>query len=161
MRLADRIEELVRDRLRNKGYELVQVNVVGGVRAAVEIFLERLDLAPVSLEDCTIASRLVSAMLDVEDIMEGKYNLNISSPGEYRPLRSVDDFKRFVGGNVQLELRNPLNGCRKFTGKLIKVEQNSNNTVVYLREECDTEPSEIAVSYENVRRAKLRRNFAI
>lgn len=155
------IESAIKDSLENKGYDLVQVSVLSGGRTTVEISIDRKDENPVSVDDCTIASRLVSAILDVEDIVKGKYNLNLCSPGEYRLISSVEDFKRFCGKEVKLELHSPIDGNKKISGKLMKVEQISNDTVVYLNEECDTGPAGVCINYNNIKKASVKRIFKI
>ena len=161
MLINKQIEIAIKDSLESRGYDLVQVNVFSSGKTIVDISIDRTDGKPVSIDDCTNASRLVSAILDVEDIIKGKYNLNLSSPGEYRPISSIKDFKRFCGEEVRLELHSPIDGKKKFSGNLVKVEQKLNDIVVYLREECDTNTLEVIVDYNNIKKASVRRIFKI
>jgi len=64
-------------------------------------------------------SRALSALLDVEDPIAGEYLLEISSPGIDRPLVKAADFARFAGYVVRIETARPLDGRRKFTGRLV------------------------------------------
>jgi ribosome maturation factor RimP len=159
--LCEKIRNAINDALENKGYDLIQVNVVSGHRPAVDISIDRRDGNPVSVEDCAVASRLISVILDVEDIVKGKYNLNVSSPGKYRQLASIEDFERFFGQKVKIELISPMNGKKKISGELVKVEQNSNYAVVYLKEECNTGAAAIGIDYKNIKRASVKRIFKI
>ncbi len=159
--LNKQIEAAIKDSLENKGYDLVQVNILSGIRTIVDISIDRKDGKPVSINDCSDASRLVSAILDVEDIIKGKYNLNLSSPGEYRPISAITDFERFCGKEIRLELYSSIDGKKKVFGILVKVEQKLNDMVVYLREECNTEAVEVCINYNNIKKASVKRIFKI
>ena len=71
-----------------------------------------------TVEDCQMLSRHVSALLDVEDPISSAYYLEISSPGIDRPLTSPDDFDRFTGELAKIRLRLMLDGRRRFEGRL-------------------------------------------
>ena len=157
--LVDKIADLIRDALKHKGYDLAKVHVVSGQKMAIEIFIDRFDEEPISINDCVAASRTISAILDVEDIIREKYNLNISSPGEYRPISTIADFERFCGRSIKLELLAPVENKKKFEGVLVKIEQNINDVVVYLREECNTVEATIGFVFDNIKKASVKRNF--
>ena len=74
----------------------------------------------VDLEDCADVSKAVSAALDLEeDIIPAHYTLEVSSPGLDRPLKSANDFTRFVGNTVKVKLRKPApDGQRVLRGPL-------------------------------------------
>lgn len=76
----------------------------------------------ITIEDCERVSRQVSGILDVEDPLPGEYTLEVSSPGLDRPLFSFEQYQRFVGEVVNLRLRAPIDGRRKFKGVLEKAE---------------------------------------
>mgnify|MGYP003580168852 CR=1 FL=1 len=76
----------------------------------------------VSLEDCEKVSRQVSAVMDVEDPIDGEYTLEVSSPGMDRPLYTPAHYARYVGETVNLRLRMAREGRRKFKGSIVKVE---------------------------------------
>ncbi len=71
-----------------------------------------------TVDDCQRVSHQVSGVLDVEDLIAGQYTLEISSPGLDRPLFDAPQFERFAGSEVQLQLREMLNGRRKLIGRL-------------------------------------------
>lgn len=157
MNINDKISVAIKDQLEYRGYDLVSVNVVLGSRAAVDLFIDRLDGKPVSIDDCVAVSQIASAVLDVEDIIQGKYNLNVSSPGETRPLRTENDFERFCGGDVTIELENPINesGKKKIRGILQKIE----NSVVYLSEKH--QENDTKIEFSEIKKAVLHRVFKI
>src|SRR5512145_3574247 len=77
---AAEIERLIAPSLAAQGYDVVRVLLMGGVRhATLQIMIERADRTAVSVDDCTAASRTVSALLDVEDPISGTYTREISS----------------------------------------------------------------------------------
>ncbi len=97
------------------GVELLQQ----GKYSLLRIYIEREE--GVTIEDCEKVSRQVSALLDVEDPIAGEYTLEVSSPGMDRPLFSIEHYSQYVGSEVDLKLRLPLDGRRKFKGQIIKV----------------------------------------
>src|SRR4051794_37638562 len=72
----------------------------------------------VSVEDCARVSRDLSAVLDVEDVVPTAYTLEVSSPGLDRPLRQLDDYRRFAGRRAKLVVRKPIDGQGFFKGRL-------------------------------------------
>lgn len=82
----------------------------------------------ITLDDCERTSRQVSAVLDVEDPIPGAFELEVSSPGLNRPLRTLAHYAHFVGERVKIELNRPLDGRKRFTGQLQGV--SSDNVIV-------------------------------
>jgi ribosome maturation factor RimP len=80
------------------------------------------DPALVDLNDCARVSHELSAVLDVEDPIPQHYSLEVSSPGLDRPLRTAGHFRRFLGGEAKIALRNGLDGRRNFRGFIEAVE---------------------------------------
>jgi ribosome maturation factor RimP len=78
----------------------------------------------VSIEDCTRVSRDLSALVDVEDVFEHAYTLEVSSPGLDRPLRTADEFRRFAGRLAQVVTREPVDGMTFLKGRLRGVEDD-------------------------------------
>jgi ribosome maturation factor RimP len=113
------IARLVEPVLQSMGYELVRVHYGSGSgRPTLQIMAERLDRRPMAVEDCAEISRSLSALLDVEDPLEGAYLLEVSSPGIDRPLIRPEDFQRFAGFEARLELSQPVEGRRRFRGRI-------------------------------------------
>ena len=76
----------------------------------------------VTVDDCAEVSRHVSGVLDVEDPISGEYTLEVSSPGVDRLLFSLDHYPIYVGEWIELRLRTPFEGRRKFKGTLKGIE---------------------------------------
>ena len=103
------------------GYELVDLEYNSSpLHGLLRIYIDSPD--GVSLEDCEMVSHQVSGVLDVEDLIKGQYNLEISSPGLDRILRTVEHYQRFIGEQVLVQLKRPQDGQRKFKGLLVKAE---------------------------------------
>ena len=78
----------------------------------------------VGVDDCADVSRQVSAILDVEDPIADKYNLEVSSPGLDRPLFTLPQFERYIGQDIAVHLRIPVMERRKWQGKLERIEND-------------------------------------
>jgi len=76
----------------------------------------------VTLENCTAVSREVSHLLDIEDIIEQAYSLEVSSPGLDRPLKSIGDFQRFTGRKAKVTTKELIEGNQVCMGRIKKVE---------------------------------------
>lgn len=99
------------------GFELVGIEYhPSGGRSLLRVYIDSEN--GVTVDDCARVSYQVSGVLDVEDPIPGNYQLEISSPGLDRPLFRPRDYERFAGQLVSVRLLHPLNGRRKFKGRL-------------------------------------------
>ncbi len=144
---AGDIAPLIEPSLEAMGYRLVRVAFLGARRATLQVMAERLDDSPMTVDDCTEISRSVSALLDVADPIEGAYMLEVSSPGLDRPLTRPEDYDRFAGFEVRIELAQPLDGRRRFRGRLL----GRTGGEVRLR----AETGEVALPLGDIAKAKL------
>lgn len=129
------------------GYELVEVEfAVEGSSRILRIYIDKED-GGIMLSDCTSASHLLSMLLDADDYINEEYLLEVSSPGIARPLRKPQDFARFVGQPVRIEMIAASGGRRKFTGVL----EGFQDGLIVL--ECDGERVELHI--ENLKKANL------
>lgn len=120
--LEEKIKEVIKDSIKALGYDLVKVMFKGGDRKVLEILIDRFDNKPAGVEDCRQVSKNISAILDVEDIIEDKYFLEVSSAGVERPLVSLDDYKRFEGRDVKVVLHELYEGKTKYRGVIESVK---------------------------------------
>ena len=74
-----------------------------------------------NVDELSRVSRELSDLLDVHDIVEGAYTLEVSSPGINRPLKRPEHFARFVGKKVRVRTRELIHGRRSFLGQLLEV----------------------------------------
>ena len=119
---AAEIERLIAPSLAAMGYEVVRVRLSGGCRPTLQVMAERSDRGAMTVDGCAELSRAVSALLDVEDPLPGTYSLEVSSPGIDRPLVRAEDYRRFAGREAALETRSPIDGRRRFRGRLVGLE---------------------------------------
>jgi ribosome maturation factor RimP len=105
------------------GYELVELEFSpASRRALLRVYIDRTDGGLVSVEDCAQASRVIGGVLDAADPIERAYELEVSSPGFERPLRTRGHFERFLGQEARVELDAPLEGRRRFRGRLVALD---------------------------------------
>lgn len=147
MDATGRIEQIITPSIEAQGYEVVRVQMSGGLRPILQIMAERTDGAPMTVEDCAEISRSVSALLDVEDPISSAYTLEVSSPGIDRPLIRPKDFERFAGFEAKVESRVAIDGRKRFKGRLKGLEDG--HVVI----ESETGPARIPL--DAVQRAKL------
>lgn len=112
------IERLIAPALQEMGYALVRVRLTGSGRRILQVMAERVDGGAMAVKDCAEISRALSALLDVEDPIEGAYDLEVSSPGIDRPLIRLADFERFAGFEAKIETTEPIDGRKRFGGRL-------------------------------------------
>ncbi|MEM8663239.1 MAG: ribosome maturation factor RimP [Pseudomonadota bacterium] len=133
MRLADdrliresgldaRVAQVVAPSLDALGFRLVRVRVTGANGCTVQVMAER-DDGTLTIEDCEAISHAISPALDVDDPIGRAYHLEVSSPGIDRPLVREADFVRWSGHEAKLETAIPVNGRRRWRGKLLGVEE--------------------------------------
>ena len=116
--IVDELRRLIEPTIEGLGYELSDVEVnLGGRDGIVRVFVDRVPDG-VGLADCETVSRQLSALLDVEDPIPENYRLEVSSPGLDRRLTKPEHFQRFLGEEVRVKLRFPLDGRSNFRGHL-------------------------------------------
>lgn len=94
----------------NEGMELIDVELVGSLgKPTLRLFIDK--VGGITLDDCSLVSRTVSAALDVEDPIESAYELEVSSPGLDRPLRTPEHFTKFAGQKVKVKTYGPVEEC--------------------------------------------------
>ncbi|MDG6896306.1 ribosome maturation factor RimP [Volucribacter amazonae] len=119
--LEQNLQELLTPSVEDLGFELVGIECQRmGRYLTVRLFIDK--EGGVTIDDCADVSRQVSAVLDVEDPIADKYNLEVSSPGLDRPLFTLAHFQRFVGQEVLIHLRIAMGDRRKWQGILQAVE---------------------------------------
>ena len=115
--LRDTLAALLTPLIEGLGYELWELEYSPGRgNGFLRLYLDA--EAGITLEDCERVSRAVSELLDAEDPIPGQYTLEVSSPGLERPLRTAEQFGRFVGETVFVETVQAVEGRRRFKGAL-------------------------------------------
>lgn len=111
------IAELAEPVLESLGFRLVLAKILSGQGTIVEIMAERPD-GSMTIDDCRTVSLALSPVLDVHDPISGAYRLQISSPGIDRPLVRPTDFDHWAGFEARIELKELIDGRRRFRGIL-------------------------------------------
>jgi ribosome maturation factor RimP len=122
--VAARVAACVEPSLEGIGLRLVRVRVTGENGCTVQVMAERPD-GSMTIDDCELASRTLSPLLDVEDPIGREYHLELSSPGIDRPLVRAEDFSRWAGHEAKLELERPQDGRKRFRGIIEGVEDGA------------------------------------
>jgi ribosome maturation factor RimP len=125
----DTLISLLEPTIERLGYELTDLELkLGGRDGLLRVFIDK--EGGIDIEDCEAVSRQVSAILDVEDPLPGHYTLEVSSPGLDRTLTKPSHFQRFMGEDVRVKLRFPLDGRRNFKGALTSADEENIEVVV-------------------------------
>jgi ribosome maturation factor RimP len=144
---TNRVAHTIEPSLEAMGYCLVRVVISSGRRPTLQVMAERRDDQPMTVEDCAQISHSVSALLDVADPIAGAYMLEISSPGIDRPLVRTEDYDRFSGFEARIELSRPIEGRKRFRGRLLGTSADSVRLA--------TGTGEVRLPLADVARAKL------
>ena len=102
----------------------------------------------VTLDDCSRVSRETSDFLDVEDIIDHPYHLEVSSPGLERPLRTLAECRRHLGKKARLKLNEEIDSRRVIVGELVSAEDDE-------LEVLSEEGTAYRINWENVQKARL------
>jgi len=147
MRLSSvKLTNLLKPLVEDLGYEFVGLEHSSNPKnPALVIYIDKQE--GIAVEDCEKVSREAAALLDVEDPIPGRYNLEISSPGLDRPLFTLEQFDQFTGEVAQVSVYAPLDGRRKFKGKILGTEEQ--------RIRLELESEEVLLDVDNVVKARL------
>jgi ribosome maturation factor RimP len=119
--VAERVTRVATPIVAALGIELVAVRYGGGkAGGTVRVTIDK--PGGVTLDECARVSRAVGHALDVEDPIEHRYTLEVSSPGLDRALEGPSDYRKSVGRLVRVKTRAPWEGPRVMTGRLKGVE---------------------------------------
>lgn len=114
----------------------------------------------VTLDDCADFSREIDTLLEVEDLIPSAYRLEVSSPGLDRPLRKMEDFRRFAGRLIKVKTREKMDPDgrghqrKTFVGELLGLEDG----IVRIRQ-SDSRGGEVALPYDGIEKANLELDF--
>ncbi len=97
------IRELLEPTIAHLGYELYSLDQSGHSGRSLRISIDRVE--PIKIDDCERVSRIVGPLIDHSNLIEGPYDLEVSSPGAERPLRSHLEYERFNGRRVNVRYR--------------------------------------------------------
>ncbi|WP_137297576.1 ribosome maturation factor RimP [Psychromonas sp. SP041] len=119
--LEERLTEMLAPSVEDLGYELVGVEYVrAGKHSTLRVYIDQEE--GILVDDCAAVSRQVSAIMDVEDPITNEYTLEVSSPGMERPLFNAAQYAAFIGEEVKIQLRMPIQNRRRWKGVISSVD---------------------------------------
>lgn len=146
------LNELLAPAIADLGLELVGIEFSPNAGSSLlRVYIDEPERG-VTIEDCERASREISALLDVNDPVAGRYTLEVSSPGLERPLFTLEHFARFVGEPVTIRVNLPLDGRRRFQGTISAVDGD--------RIVIEQEGVSIGIAHANIAKARLVPDYA-
>jgi ribosome maturation factor RimP len=135
------------------GYEFVGMELQrqSRKRSLLRIYID--SEKGITLDDCTTVSRQISAMLDVDDPIQGEYSLEISSPGLDRPLFELAHYQKQIGNRIKVRVSSTVMSRRNFVGVLLRVEGDNIHLLV--------EQDEITLPFSTIEKAKVIADIAV
>ena len=144
------IETLLQTAVASQGCEIWGVELAqAGKHTRLRLYIDKPD--GVGIEDCERVSRQVSDVLDVSEMMNGQYTLEVSSPGMDRTLFKAAHYEQNVGATVDVRLNFPFDGKKRIVGVLAGYENDE--AIVQM------EAEEYVLPIENVQRARIVPSF--
>ncbi len=121
--IADRVRAMIHPIVSNEGMEVVDVEYRRESRGWVlRLILDK--EGGVTLDDCTRVSQEMGRSLDVEDVIQTPYTLEVSSPGLTRPLKTEKDFMKYRNRLIKVKTVDPIQNRRQFRGRLLGGSEN-------------------------------------
>ena len=128
MLIENKVEDIICKPLAARGYDIVRIKFSS---STLQVLLERTDAKHLTVGECESASKLISIMLDTEDIIRDRYLLEVSSAGLDGPLVKLKDFEKYLGQSIKVSLSVMVDKKKKFKGKILSVSEN----LIFLEEE--------------------------
>ncbi len=137
---------IIEPELDELGFELVDVDYIqDGGTFTLRFYIDKED--GINVDHCAEASRMISAILEQNDFVGGKYMLEVSSPGIERPVRKIADFERFIGEVIKIKTVTPIEGRKRYKGTIIGIKDGLI--------EIDVDGTNYTIHIENIKKAKL------
>jgi ribosome maturation factor RimP len=148
--MRDALMRLLEPPIEALGFDVVDIEFAQAGRGGVlRIFIDAKakDLG-ITVDDCANVSHAVSQVLETQDPIKGHYTLEVSSPGFDRILRTRAHFERFIGERIFAELKLPIDGRRRYVGKLKSI---AGDTIV-----MEVDGKAHSLPLERIQKARLR-----
>lgn len=143
--LIDQLFEIIEPSLSSMGFQLWGIEKIDGTQPILRIYID--SEQGVTLDECVTASRQISLLLDVQDIIPSRYHLEVSSPGMARRLFYPSQYPQYVNHAIEVHLKNLVGNRRKLAGVLKEVH----DTTFSLNVEADV----VNIDFMNVAKAKV------
>jgi ribosome maturation factor RimP len=146
--LTTRIRGIAQKVADDRQVELVHVEIAGTKRdSVVRIYIDKPE--GVTLDDCSLFSRDVEGVVDLDDLIPSRYVLEVSSPGIERELYSLEDFRRFEGRLAKVKTNLAIEGQKTFVGPITAID---GETITIE----DRSLGSVSFSYGDVAKANLK-----
>jgi ribosome maturation factor RimP len=144
--METRLEDLIEPVVAEAGLCLISVEVERrGKRLVVTVTLDK--PGGIDIESCADMSEEISRYMDVENLIDERYNLEVESPGLQRVLRKPREYRCFLGREVEVVLRQAFEGRQKIRG-MLKAADDQGMTVA-------VDGEELSFPYEAVKKTRL------
>ena len=145
--VVEKVQAFAETLLPSMGLELVEVQFrIEGHGWVLRLYIDGKD--GITVDHCSRVSREVSDFLEVEDLIDHAYHLEVSSPGLERSLQSMKDFQRYVGKKAKLKLREDVENQKVLIGDIVRAEDGTVELVLEDGTKCQ-------VVFEQIRKARL------
>lgn len=146
--MMQKLKEIIKKGVEEKGCEVVDIKYSKrGRRWFLQVFVDK--ESGIGVSDCAVLSEYISYELDRHpDLLDHSYQLEVSSPGLDRPLKTEDDFKKFRGRLIKINLYTPLDNYRSWVGRIMQFE---NGKLTFE----DNDARHRIINIDNIARANL------
>ncbi len=150
MAIQQGLAELLQAALAVYGYDLwgFELNSFEG-KPRLQVYIETPN--GVTIDDCERASRQISAVLDVENPISDRYNLEVSSPGLERPLFTYAQYQQYIGKNIRLRMIKAQENRRNYSGQLAEMGDDSITLLV--------DGTKVVLPFADIEKANLVLDF--
>jgi ribosome maturation factor RimP len=145
MKVEEKVKELLLPILEERDFKLVNIEFIPSKRPILRIYIYNPE--GTSIDDCEWVSKRIGALLDVEDLIDKAYVLEVSSPGLDRKFKNIEEYDIFKGRDVVIKTKEPINEKKVFKGTLLGLEDEK----VKIKENEET----VEIPLENVSQTKL------
>lgn len=143
------LAELIEPVIENLGFQCVRILTIGEQNPVLQIMIEHNDYTQeLTIDDCALVSRAISEVLDEKEPIDGKYTLEVSSPGIDRPLTKLEHFSRYIGYLVKIETMQTVEKRKRFKAVIENVSQTGDITI-------KMEDTIYTIAYDNISKAKI------
>lgn len=147
-----RVANIIEPVINSAGYVLCRVRLSGLNGLTLQVMVERPD-GTMTIEDCENVSRIISPLLDVEDPVDKKYYLEVSTPGIDRPMVRKSDFTKWQGHIVKLETTAMVEGRKRFRGEITDITDG--NFTLVPDKATFGENSSVTIPFDAIEDARL------
>jgi ribosome maturation factor RimP len=145
MKIEEKVKELLLPILEERDFKVIDIEFIPSKRPILRIYIYNPE--GTSIDDCEWVSKRIGALLDVEDLINKAYILEVSSPGLDRKFKNIEEYNIFKGRDVVIKTKEPINEKKVFKGTLLGLEDEK----VKIKENEET----VEIPLENVSQTKL------